>query len=632
MGILNEMIMEPRSELMIDRKEKEKKKKHYDDPLLLLLLNPEDRQQQQQEEEEEGKYGQQTSRLEDMIRPVSRQQGNRKMMDERNEIVVSRNGNGSNRSGDDENDNDEEIVEDDDDEKKENIRNDKITHVDKEEESEDTDKENEDRNIVADGGGNNKNDGEDHMVGCDGGRRKILVMKSQPSMTATTTTMARLPIVHQRSQTVKRGRRPMDRIKSCSNCHTTETTSWRMSCKKEPLCNACALYLKLYGESRPEHMWGRKPTKRNRRKSSTFSNEEDHSTMMMLESMSSHDNNSHEGDHELLMRLSGCSSFVRDPVLTRNDLIKNRHREFVSCSIPNDPMTTMKMSKTATMTIRMASRESSSSIDPQTTLSIAEITEPRTTGSEFSGFPRGFAYELLKAAAVVESTAATTNPSSMSPPQQPPQPVSRMDESPVQPLFRVLPSSLSSSSCSSMTSKSSSSLPSLSGTNVIWYCPSSTPDKSGGSWIRHTTNGSSISLLYSHDEMDTSFTSGFSNSKGTHEKLVPFISLGKRPTEMSMHDQHLDRMNQCRPVPDHNHHHPPPPRQHPTPSYQQPSQQPQFPKESRILRNLQESNHLTAAEQQQHLHPHGHAMHSLIARNNLDLLIECALAECTGPI
>jgi hypothetical protein len=70
----------------------------------------------------------------------------------------------------------------------------------------------------------------------------------------------------------KRGRRPIQRTKLCHNCATTETTSWRMNPKKELLCNACALYLKLYGDARPQHMWGRKPVKRNRHKLNTKEN------------------------------------------------------------------------------------------------------------------------------------------------------------------------------------------------------------------------------------------------------------------------------------------------------------------------------------------------------------------------
>uniref|UniRef100_A0A7M4F6W3 GATA binding protein 6 n=1 Tax=Crocodylus porosus TaxID=8502 RepID=A0A7M4F6W3_CROPO len=38
---------------------------------------------------------------------------------------------------------------------------------------------------------------------------------------------------------------------SCANCHTTTTTLWRRNAEGEPVCNACGLYMKLHGVPRP---------------------------------------------------------------------------------------------------------------------------------------------------------------------------------------------------------------------------------------------------------------------------------------------------------------------------------------------------------------------------------------------
>ncbi|CAD5114455.1 DgyrCDS3585 [Dimorphilus gyrociliatus] len=38
---------------------------------------------------------------------------------------------------------------------------------------------------------------------------------------------------------------------SCANCHTTQTTLWRRNPEGEPVCNACGLYFKLHGINRP---------------------------------------------------------------------------------------------------------------------------------------------------------------------------------------------------------------------------------------------------------------------------------------------------------------------------------------------------------------------------------------------
>ncbi|CAH8496647.1 unnamed protein product [Schistosoma turkestanicum] len=40
----------------------------------------------------------------------------------------------------------------------------------------------------------------------------------------------------------------------CSNCETTKTTLWRRNIDGEPVCNACGLYQKLHGRTRPTSM------------------------------------------------------------------------------------------------------------------------------------------------------------------------------------------------------------------------------------------------------------------------------------------------------------------------------------------------------------------------------------------
>ncbi|KAJ0058984.1 hypothetical protein NL108_003339, partial [Boleophthalmus pectinirostris] len=38
---------------------------------------------------------------------------------------------------------------------------------------------------------------------------------------------------------------------SCANCQTSTTTLWRRNAEGEPVCNACGLYTKLHGVPRP---------------------------------------------------------------------------------------------------------------------------------------------------------------------------------------------------------------------------------------------------------------------------------------------------------------------------------------------------------------------------------------------
>ncbi|XP_078543553.1 transcription factor GATA-6 [Lissotriton helveticus] len=65
----------------------------------------------------------------------------------------------------------------------------------------------------------------------------------------------------------------------CSNCHTSTTTLWRRNAEGEPVCNACGLYMKLHGVPRPLAMKKegiqtrkRKPKNLNKSKGSSGSN------------------------------------------------------------------------------------------------------------------------------------------------------------------------------------------------------------------------------------------------------------------------------------------------------------------------------------------------------------------------
>ncbi|XP_069076109.1 transcription factor GATA-6 [Pleurodeles waltl] len=65
----------------------------------------------------------------------------------------------------------------------------------------------------------------------------------------------------------------------CSNCHTSTTTLWRRNAEGEPVCNACGLYMKLHGVPRPLAMKKegiqtrkRKPKNLNKSKGSSGNN------------------------------------------------------------------------------------------------------------------------------------------------------------------------------------------------------------------------------------------------------------------------------------------------------------------------------------------------------------------------
>ncbi|XP_045612123.1 uncharacterized protein [Procambarus clarkii] len=53
---------------------------------------------------------------------------------------------------------------------------------------------------------------------------------------------------------------------TCSNCQTTNTTLWRRNNNGEPVCNACGLYFKLHGVSRPLTMKKEGPIQTRKRK------------------------------------------------------------------------------------------------------------------------------------------------------------------------------------------------------------------------------------------------------------------------------------------------------------------------------------------------------------------------------
>ncbi|XP_008825194.1 transcription factor GATA-6 [Nannospalax galili] len=81
---------------------------------------------------------------------------------------------------------------------------------------------------------------------------------------------------------------------SCANCHTTTTTLWRRNAEGEPVCNACGLYMKLHGVPRPlamkkEGIQTRKRKPKNINKSKTCSGNSNNSVPMTPTSSSNSD-------------------------------------------------------------------------------------------------------------------------------------------------------------------------------------------------------------------------------------------------------------------------------------------------------------------------------------------------------
>lgn len=70
---------------------------------------------------------------------------------------------------------------------------------------------------------------------------------------------------------------------SCANCHTTQTTLWRRNQNGDPVCNACGLYWKLHAVNRPLSMKkdgiqtrNRKVSSKNKNKSKGVKQEQKH--------------------------------------------------------------------------------------------------------------------------------------------------------------------------------------------------------------------------------------------------------------------------------------------------------------------------------------------------------------------
>ncbi|XP_078396345.1 transcription factor GATA-6 isoform X1 [Cetorhinus maximus] len=82
---------------------------------------------------------------------------------------------------------------------------------------------------------------------------------------------------------------------ACANCHTTTTTLWRRNAEGEPVCNACGLYMKLHGVPRPlamkkEGIQTRKRKPKNLNKSKSTSSTSNTVTMTPSSSSSSTSN------------------------------------------------------------------------------------------------------------------------------------------------------------------------------------------------------------------------------------------------------------------------------------------------------------------------------------------------------
>uniref|UniRef100_A0A8C5N0B7 GATA binding protein 6 n=1 Tax=Leptobrachium leishanense TaxID=445787 RepID=A0A8C5N0B7_9ANUR len=84
---------------------------------------------------------------------------------------------------------------------------------------------------------------------------------------------------------------------ACANCHTSTTTLWRRNTEGEPVCNACGLYMKLHGVPRPLAMKKegiqtrkRKPKNLNKSKSSSSNGTSSHQVPMTPTSTTSSTN------------------------------------------------------------------------------------------------------------------------------------------------------------------------------------------------------------------------------------------------------------------------------------------------------------------------------------------------------
>ncbi|KAJ3594592.1 hypothetical protein NHX12_003899 [Muraenolepis orangiensis] len=101
---------------------------------------------------------------------------------------------------------------------------------------------------------------------------------------------------------------------SCANCQTSTTTLWRRNAEGEPVCNACGLYTKLHGVPRPLAMKKegiqtrkRKPKTLNKSKGSSSNN----STVAMTPTSTSSSNSEDcSKNNSPSTQVSGVSSSV----------------------------------------------------------------------------------------------------------------------------------------------------------------------------------------------------------------------------------------------------------------------------------------------------------------------------------
>ncbi|XP_053740372.1 transcription factor GATA-6 [Synchiropus splendidus] len=84
---------------------------------------------------------------------------------------------------------------------------------------------------------------------------------------------------------------------SCANCQTSTTTLWRRNAEGEPVCNACGLYTKLHGVPRPLAMKKegiqtrkRKPKTQNKTKGSSGNNNNNNNSVSMTPTSTSSSN------------------------------------------------------------------------------------------------------------------------------------------------------------------------------------------------------------------------------------------------------------------------------------------------------------------------------------------------------
>ncbi|XP_062922059.1 GATA-binding factor 6-B-like isoform X3 [Mobula hypostoma] len=105
---------------------------------------------------------------------------------------------------------------------------------------------------------------------------------------------------------------------ACANCHTSTTTLWRRNAEGEPVCNACGLYMKLHGVPRPlamkkEGIQTRKRKPKNLSKSKSTSSTSNTVTMTPSSSSSSTSN------QEEIPRVKSCSPSSQTTVAASGD-------------------------------------------------------------------------------------------------------------------------------------------------------------------------------------------------------------------------------------------------------------------------------------------------------------------------